>query len=167
MKKVLILLAMILVLSGCNTSVKEKPPLPNLNFSGNMSVTYNDFDLFCEIDNKLTSGCTITVVKPELISGLKMAVSDGNCTFSMGDISYDFDTSALENSEFATELYETFEQILTTTNVQKLENGNWKYSGNTSSGRFNLIQDTLTGFPISVTIPDADLYIKFSNMKSD
>lgn len=148
-------------------SAKETPPLPNLNFNGNISVTYNDFDLLCKIDNKLTSGCTITVVEPELISGLKMVVSSDNCTLSMGDISYDVGSPVFKNSEFATELSETFEQILTTTNVQKLENGNWLYSGNTSSGRFNLVQDNLTGFPVSVTIPDVGLYIKFSNMKSD
>ena len=163
----LVLLVAIFLLGGCGNTVKETPPLPDLNFCGNMSVTYNDCDLVCEIDNKVAAGCTVTVTKPELVSGLKMTVCDGNCTFSMGEISYELDSSFLMKTEFASELTETFEQILTTTNVHKLENGNWLYSGSTSAGKFNLVQDSLTGYPISVTIPDIDLYIKFSNMKSN
>lgn len=161
------LLTIIFFLGGCSASVKDTPPLPDLNFSGNISVTYNDFDLLCSIDNKIATGCTITVVEPELISGLKMTVEDGICTLSMGEITYDFDSSFFKTTEFASKLAETFEQILMTTNVQKLENGNWLYSGSTSSGKFNLIQDSLTGYPISVTIPEAELYIKFSDMKSN
>lgn len=167
MKKLFVLLVMIFLLGGCSAPVKDTPPLPDLNFSGNISVTYNDFDLLCRIDNKVATGCTITVVEPELISGLKMTVSEGICTFSMGEISYELDSSSLKKTEFASELTETFEQILTTTNVHKLENGNWLYSGSTSAGKFNLIQDSLTGYPISVTIPDIELYIKFSDMKSN
>ena len=167
MKKLFVLLVMIFILGGCSIPVKDTPPLPDLNFSGNMSVTYNDFNLVCKIDNKLATGCTVTVVEPELISGLKMTVNEGDCTFSMGDISYGIDSSFLKKTEFASKLTETFDQILITTNVHKLENGNWLYSGSTSSGKFNLVQDSLTGYPISVTIPDADLYIKFSDMKSN
>lgn len=167
MKKLLVLLVVIFLLGGCSTSVKETPPLPDLNFCGNISVTYNNFDLICKIDNKVATGCTVTVTQPELISGLKMTVSDGNCTFSMGDISYELDSSFLMKTEFASKLTETFEQILATTNVHKLENGNWLYSGSTSAGKFNLVQDALTGYPISVTIPEIDLYIKFSDMKSN
>ncbi len=162
-----VLLIVILFLGGCSVPVKDTPPLPDLNFSGNISVTYNDFDLICSIDNKVATGCTITVVEPELISGLKMTMNEGNCTFSMGDISYELDSSFLKKAEFASKLAETFEQILTTTDVHKLENGNWLYSGRISSGKFNLVQDSLTGYPISVTIPEIDLYIKFTNMKSN
>ncbi len=167
MKKLLVLLVVIFILGGCSASVKDTPPLPDLNFSGNISVTYNDFDLLCKIDNKVAVGCTVTVVEPELISGLKMTVSEGNCTLSMGDISYELDSSFFKKTEFASKLTETFEQILTTTNVHKLESGNWLYSGSISTGKYNLVQDSLTGYPISVTIPEIDLYIKFSDMKSN
>ena len=160
------LLVVIFLLGGCSTSVKEAPPLPDLNFSGNISVTYNGFNLLCEIDNSVANGCTVTVVEPELISGLRMSVFDGSCSISMGDISYQLDSSVLDKTEFLSKLTETFQQILTTTNVHKLENGNWLYSGSTSAGKFNLLQDSLTGYPISVTIPEIDLFIKFNNLKS-
>lgn len=167
MKKVLVLFAFILLLGGCGVQKKSTPPLPDLNFSGNISVTYNDFDLVCSIENKLASECVITVLEPELISGLKMVVKDGNCSLKLGDISYDIDSSALKNTEFASTLVEAFEQILTTSTYQKLESGNWLYSGQTSIGEFNLVQDGITGYPVTLRIPESDLFIKFSNMKSN
>ena len=166
MKKLLLLLLVIPVLSGCSMNVKKTPPLPDLNFSGNISVTYNNFDLLCSIENKLASECTVTVLEPELVSGLQIVSVNGKCSFRLGEIVYDVDTSVMKRTEFVTTLIEVFEQTLKTTTVSELENGNWMYKGQTSLGEFTMIQDGKTGYPLSLRVPDSDLYIKFSNMKS-
>ncbi len=108
----------------------------------------------------------ITVSEPSLLSGLQMVVKNGNCTLRMGEISYEINSSVLKNTEFASTLTQAFEQILSTSTCEKLENGNWLYTGQTNIGRFNLVQDGETGYPLSLRVPESDLYIKFSNMKS-
>lgn len=96
-----------------------------------------------------------------------MVVKGGNCTFKLGNIAYNVDSSLMKKTEFASTITETFEQILTTTTYEKLENGNWLYTGQTNSGKFTLVQDSVSGYPISIRVPDSDLFIKFSNMKSN
>lgn len=141
--------------------------MPDLNFSGNISVTYNKFDLLCSIENNLASECVITVLEPELISGLKIVAENGKCSFRLGEIVYDIDSSVMKRTEFVSILTETFEQILKTTTVSELENGNWLYRGQTSLGEFSMVQDGATGYPVTIRVPDSDLLIKFSNMKSN
>lgn len=167
MKKVLLLLLVISVLSGCSANVKKTPPLPDFNFSGNISVTYNNFDLLCSIENNLASECVITVIEPELISGLQIVSDKGKCTIRLGEIVYDVDSSVMKRTEFVSTLIEAFEQTLKTTTVSALENGNWLYRGHTSLGEFTMVQDGVTGYPVTIRVPESDLYIKFSNMKSN
>lgn len=164
MKKVFLLsLAFIILFCGCSRSKSiSAPPIPNLNFSGTINVTYKDYDIECYIENSLETGCKIKILKPELLSGIEIKAVDGVCSLSLGDISYDIDTSKLRETEFVTPLAEVFENVLKTTAYEKLENGNWRYTGQTSYGEFVLIQDESTGYPISLEIPKIELYINFS-----
>ena len=57
--------------------------------------------------------------------------------------------------------------VINTTTYSKLENGFWKYTGQTGIGEFVLLQDGETGYPVSLEIPDADLSVKFRNIKSN
>lgn len=167
MKKLFIFLLCIFMFSGCTHKNNSAPPVPDLNFCGDISVTYKNYTLECEIDNKIASGCVITVKKPALISGLSMTVKDGTCTFYMGDISYEVDPETMKKTEFATSLSEALKNVLNTTTYEKLENGYWKYTGQTQLGKFILLQDSESGYPVSLRIPDTDLHVKFSNMKSN
>ncbi len=154
-------------MSGCSANTKKTPPLPDLNFSGNISVTYNKFDLLCSIENNLASECVITVLEPDLISGLQIVSDNGKYSFRLGEIVYDVDSSMMKKTEFVATITETFEQILKTTTVSELENGNWLYKGQTNSGEFTMVQDGVTGYPVTIRVPDSDLFIKFSNMRSN
>jgi len=167
LKKVLILLMFILLFGGCAREKTATPPVPELNFKGDISVTYNNYTLECSIENNLANSCEITVKEPCLLSGLKMIVKGGNCKLEMGKVSYEFDPAALKHTEFATSLSEALTNVLNTTKYSQLENGMWKYTGQTEIGQFTLLQDGETGYPISLKIPDADLSVKFKNMKSD
>ncbi|MBQ7957321.1 MAG: hypothetical protein IJ279_04715 [Clostridia bacterium] len=153
-------------MGGCSSIKKDVPPVPDLNFSGNIKVTYNKNTVECKIENKLGVHCIITVVKPELISGLTMTVKDGNCTLSMGEVFYDFDSEKLQQTEFATYISKALSDVLNTTTYEKMENGYWKYTGKTENGKFILLQDSQTGYPVSLRIPDMDLYVKFEDMKA-
>ncbi len=140
--------------------------MPELNFKGNISVTYNNFDLVCSVENKIASECVVTVVEPELLKGLKIIVKDGVCTFKLGNISYDLDPSLVKQTEFVSSFAEIFEEVLRTTTCEKLENGNWLFTGQTSVGKFTLVQDAVTGYPKSLRIPGSNLFVEFSGMKS-
>lgn len=165
MKRILVLLLCLFLLGGCSLEKSIAPPIPDLNFSGNISVTYNNYEIECIIDNKIASECVLTVTKPELLSGLTMTVKDSDCTLKLGSIEYKIDSETLKQTQFASSLAEAFKNVLSTTTYEKLENGNWQYTGQTSVGKFTLVQDSLSGYPITLRIPDADLYVKFSNMK--
>ncbi len=161
------MLLILLQFCGCVALKKETPPIPDLNFSGNINVTYNNFELECTVDNKIASGCVVTVTKPELISGLTMTVENGNCVFKFGKVEYAVNSSLMKQTEFVTSFAEALKNVLNTTTYEKLENGNWQYVGQTSAGKFIIVQDSESGYPVSLRIPDANLYVKFSNMKSN
>lgn len=166
MKKVLLFALCFLVLGGCSLSQNDRPPVPNLNFNGDITVTYKKCTLECEIENRLGVNCVITVCKPHIISGLKLIVEDGECTFEMGDVSYKIDPEQMEQTDFATHLVEALSDVLSTATYEKLDNGYWKYTGNTEKGKFILLQDAESGYPASLRIPDMDLHVTFENMRS-
>ncbi len=159
------MLLLLFTLSGCSAkTVNKTPPIPDFNFSGNISVTYNNFNTRCKIENKLEVGCVITVESPELLSGLQMKVKNGECTINYGDVSVDLSNDILKKTEFASSLVQSFEKALVTTRCEKLENGNWRYIGEIESGEFVLIQDAASGYPLALEIPEIDLNVQFSNM---
>ncbi len=156
----------IFLFSGCDVHDKVSVPVPDLNFVGNISVTYNKFNMTCKIENSLADKCTVTVMKPELISGLRIVFKEGVCTLELGDISYDLDDKFTENTEFVSLFSESVKKILETTEYEKLENGNILFTGMSEKGKFFLLQDAETGYPVSFRIPQAGLAITFSDMKS-
>lgn len=145
---------------------ESSPPIPNFNFTGNISVTYNSFDMNCKIENSLADKCVLTVIEPKLLAGLTMIFKDGVCTFKLGDISYDIDSSFTERAEFVSVFAESVKKVLNSAEYEKLENGNWLYTGMSDIGKFLLVQDSSSGYPVSFRIPEAGLSITFSNMKS-
>ncbi len=153
--------------SGCAANKNAvTPPIPNLNFSGDINVEFNKINIECKIENRIDSGCKLTVLKPELISGLVIFVRNSNCTFKIGDIEYEVNSSVLKDTEFAVSISEAFANVLTTTEYAKNNEGNWRYTGKTTVGNFVFVQDSTSGYPISLEIPNKKLYVTFSNMKS-
>jgi len=160
------LLALVILLGGCGVIKESTPPIPDLNFTGNISVTYNNFDMNCKIENIIADKCIVSVIEPELLSGLTMTLKEGICTFNLGDVSYEIDSSFAENVEFLYVFTESVKKILNSAEYEKLENGNWLYTGMSDWGKFLLVQDKTSGYPVSFRIPEAGLSITFSNMKS-
>ncbi len=154
---------MIILLGGCGAE-KNTPPLPDLNFTGNISVTYNNFDMKCTIENVLADKCTVTVTEPEILSGLTVCFENGVSTFSFQDIVYNIDPSLSQRVEFVSVFSESVKKILSSSEYKKLENGNWLYTGVSDFGKFLLVQDITSGYPISFRIPEAGLSITFSDM---
>lgn len=160
------LLVSLIFLGGCGAVKQSSPPVPDFNFIGNISVTYNNFDMKCKIENIIADRCVVSVAEPELLSGLTMTLKDGICTFSLDNIYYEIDSSVAERVEFLSAFTESVKQILSSAEYEKLENGNWLYSGNSAWGKFLLVQDSVSGYPVSFRIPESGLSIIFSNMKS-
>lgn len=158
------LLMVIVLLGGCGLT-NNTPPIPDLNFSGNISVTYNNFNVRCRIDNVLADRCTVTVTEPEILSGFTVQFKDGVSTFSYKDLNYDIDPSLSQQVEFVSMFSESVKKILGSSEYKKLENGNWLYSGMSDYGKFFLVQDSSNGYPVSFRIPDAKLSVTFSDMK--
>lgn len=165
MKKALVVLICLLFLNGCSLKSKEVPPIPNLNFTGNMSISYKYYSMECTVVSNLASGLYVTVVRPEILSGLKLYVENGICKIEYGSVSYNLDPDMLLQTDFVTYVSEAFESIKDSTSYTKLDNSYWKYTGKIKSGEFIFLQDAVTGYPVSLRIPDADLTIKFNNIK--
>lgn len=161
-----LLILIIFLFSGCSAHDENLVPVPDLNFIGNISVTYNNFNMTCEIENYLADKCTITVVKPELLSGLVVVLKDGVCTLELGDISYELNEQFLTKTEFVSLFSSSLKKVLETAEYEKMENGNILFTGISEKGKFFLLQDSVTGYPVSFRIPQAGLIIKFSDMKS-
>lgn len=164
MKKLLVLLFVVVLFGGCGAE-KNIPPLPDLNFSGSISATYNNFNMKCSIDNILADRCTVTVIEPEILSGFTVHFKNGVSTLSFKDVVYDIEPSLNQRVEFVSIFSESIKKVLVSSEYKKLENGNWLYTGVCDYGKFLLVQDSESGYPLSFRIPEAGLSITFSNMK--
>ncbi len=159
------LLVLVIFFSGCSSDKLSSPPIPDLNFEGNISITYNDYNLKCSIKNSLSTGCEIVVNEPEILRGFSFLVIDGVCTVKFDDLTFEFDSNVNKN-ELANSVAESLTNILTTTNYEKTGDNNWKYIGTTSFGKFILVQDGVSGYPLSLSIPQINIEVIFENLKS-
>ena len=149
----------------CVSCKKEVPPIPDMNFSGNMTVSYKGIAMECVVKNDLSSGLTATIVKPELISGLTLNVINGVSKIEYGSVSYELNSEKILQTDFVTYLSDVLASVVNTTTYTKLDNSYWKYTGKIKSSEYILLQDSETGYPASLRISDVDLTIKFSNME--
>ncbi len=165
MKRSIAFLLSIFILITCCACKKEVPPIPDVNFSGNMTVTYKKVAMECKVTNDRSAGLSVIILKPELISGLTLRVVNGVSKIEYGSVSYELGSDKTLQTDFVAYLSDVLTSVVNTTTYTKLDNSYWKYTGKIKSTEYILLQDSVTGYPVSLRIPDIDLTIKFSNMK--
>lgn len=131
-----------------------------------MIVSYKNSTVECKVVNDISSGLLVEIIKPELISGLVLSVENGISKIKYGNVSYELDYEKMLQTDFITYLSGALSDVVNTTTYMKLDNSYWKFTGKINSYEYIFLQDSATGFPVSIRIPKVDLTIKFSNMKS-
>ncbi len=160
MKKVfaVYLLIVLFVLSGCK--IKEYTPVIPISFTNDVEVYTGDFSFSCEIcktEQSVTALVTNTNAK-----GMSMTYDGANLSFTYNDFSYDLDGSKFEKNNIAIVIFEVFDYINKTEdlNAKKLDEG-YRYDGKISIGNFTLIQNDDNSFR-SIEIKECDYKIIFA-----
>ena len=157
MKKVAPLLLILLLLSGCK--VKNYTPEIPLTINQNVKVTSGDFSYECEIC-KTESDVSVTVNSTSA-KGMTMTYDGENLSFSYADFTYDINGKNFEKQNPAIVVYEVFDYINSTEqlNAKKIDNG-FKYEGKISLGDFILIQNEDNSLSV-LTMRNIDYKIEF------
>ncbi|MGN1420131.1 MAG: hypothetical protein ACI4XC_01295 [Eubacterium sp.] len=159
MKKILPLFLAFLLLAGCK--VKDYTPEIPVSFEQNAEVTVGDFTYTCRIC-KIEEEVVVSVTSTSA-ENMIMRYNGQNLTFLYEDFSYDIDGSNFERENIAIVIYEAFDYITNTQelNVRKIDSG-FKYEGKISCGDFILIQNDDNSFD-SLTLRNGELSVKFKD----
>ncbi|MDD6619904.1 MAG: hypothetical protein PUE75_02275 [Eubacteriales bacterium] len=159
MKKIVPLFLVFLLLAGCK--VKNYTPEIPASFEQNAVVTSGDFSYSCRICKSEEE--VVVSVTSTSAENMIMRYNGERLTFLYDDFSYDIDGSNFERENVAIVIYETFEYINNTQelNVRKIESG-FKYEGKISCGEFILIQNDDNSFN-SLALRNGELSIDFAN----
>ncbi|MGN0521579.1 MAG: hypothetical protein ACI4IQ_02950 [Eubacterium sp.] len=138
MKKALPLIFVFLLFAGCQ--IKDYTPEMPVTFKQNVTVTSGDFSYDCEICKNESNVC-VTVLSTSA-KGLVMTYDGTILNFNYSDFSYDIDGRNFEKTNPAIAVYEVFDYINNTAelNAKKIDGG-FKYEGSVSLGDFILIQN--------------------------
>lgn len=134
------------------------PEIP-LTLEQNVKVTSGDFIYDCKIC-KTQENVSVTVLST-LAAGMTMTYDGDKLSFSYCDFMYDVDGKNYENKNPAIVLYEVFDYINSTEqlNAKKIDSG-FKYEGKISLGDFILIQKDDNSFS-NLTMRNTDYKIEF------
>ncbi len=160
MKRIIPLsLILLLLLSGCK--VKNYTPEIPLTLEQNVKVTSGEFSYDCIIC-KTESAVSVTVDSTSA-KGMVMTYDGKTLTFDFADFSYDINGRNFEKRNPAIVLYEVFDYINSTEqlNAKKIDGG-FKYEGKISLGDFILIQNDDNSFS-ALTMRGVDYKIEFIN----
>ncbi len=158
MKKIFpVFILICFLLSGCK--VKEYTPVIPVSFTKDIVVYSGDFSFTCEIcKTEKTVAATITNTNAK---GMKMTYDGDILSFYYDDFSYDLDGSKFEKNNIAIVIYEVFNYIENTQdmNAKKLDDG-YRYDGKISIGNFTLIQNDDNSLK-SLEIKECDYRVEF------
>ncbi|MGN1329430.1 MAG: hypothetical protein ACI4V4_07000 [Eubacterium sp.] len=159
MKKILPLFLVFLLFAGCK--VKDYTPEIPLSFEQNAVVTSGDFSFSCRICKSEEE--VVVSVTSTSAENMIMRYNGQKLTFLYDDFSYDIDGSNFERENIAIVIYEVFDYISSTQelNVRKIESG-FKYEGKISCGDFILIQNDDNSFE-SLALRNGELSVEFTN----
>ncbi|MGN1124298.1 MAG: hypothetical protein ACI4RR_08145 [Eubacterium sp.] len=152
------LFALIFVcLSGCK--VKNYTPEIPASFEQSVTVSDGDFSYECEACRK-DGIVTITVLDTNA-KGMVMSYNGKSLNLRYNQLSYDIDAKRFEKSNPAIVIYELFDYIENTQdmNVRKIDSG-FKYEGRISSGSFILLQNEDNSFD-TLSFKTNDIVYKF------
>lgn len=157
MKKILPILLVFLLLTGCK--VKSYTPEIPVSFEQNAVVAWGDFSYTCRICKSEEE--VVVCVTSTSAENMIMRYNGEKLNFLYDDFSYDIDGSNFERENIAIVIYEAFDYILNTQelNVRKIDTG-FKYEGKISCGDFILIQNDDNSFS-SLTLRNGELSVEF------
>ena len=160
-----ILSVIIVVLCFASCGKLASPPLPSLYFKSTATVVYKEYTIKCTIQNTQEGVCTIEIIEPKELNGLKIIYKDNTCSVKMGSLSFSKDLSEIPQTAFGSALMDCLNKLMTTENLfySKNDDGNWLWKGTVAAGEFEVLQDGKTGYPLSVEIKNIDLKITFSD----
>lgn len=158
--KILILPLVFLLFSGCTSKKAVEPVLNNINFSA--MITYNDAEFECYVEI-LDGNFTSTVVKPETIKDFTLRFNSDGVTAEYLGITYTPETHCMPSTAAVQILYDIINDVSKQglTAYCKEENCTINRYINDYAYSFEF---SPSGLPISLSIDDLDLEIKFNNV---
>lgn len=139
MKKIFpVFCIMLIFLSGCK--IKEYTPVIPETFKNDVTVYTGDFSFTCEICK--TEQSVAALVTNTAAKGMTMTYDGNRLLFAYDDFSYDIDGSRFEKNNAAIVVFEVFDYISKTDqlNAKKIDGG-YRYDGKISIGNFTMLQN--------------------------
>lgn len=156
MKKLIFSLCLALLLVGCTAG--QNTPIVFDDYKLDAAYTVGDFSFDCRViyhDSVVTFVPTSTKA-----SGMHITCDGATVTYDRNGMVRSFDTKAVSPFNPALVLYQVFSS-LSTASADRVENC-YHLTGKTSIGDYSLIL-SLDGYPLSLTVPNADISVDFAN----
>ena len=158
MKRLFVLSLVFFLLCGCENPKTVIPIMQSISFTAD--VQYGD-DNYQADANVRDDNLNLVVRRPEYIDGLTLNINKNGATASYKGISYPLDISSQPQGAMAQVLY----NVLSDVSGKQLNCGeeNCEINGKVDNYSYTFVFSP-SGLPISLTVDEINLLVKFSNV---
>ncbi|MCL2086189.1 MAG: hypothetical protein FWH05_01170 [Oscillospiraceae bacterium] len=159
---------MLWIVSGCGSNFGFD--INNLQmdkaYSFNAQINYNEMSAAAYFERFSQGRWNVNLTEPYELQGISLYFKDDMAKATFAGITVDL-SHLPEISTIAEKLIDTLENAIASEGTQAIRAGDTiEIMGMTQFGGYKLVLDSKTKLPVSVVVPDNNLRITFSNVKT-
>lgn len=133
------------------------------SFEAEAQLTAGEFKAQAHITRRGFGDITLDFSAPQSLAPLTVSIGEGGFSLKYNELTYG---GAVPESLTLKELLGIFDKTVDLDSLRVTEeSGQWKYSGEISGKKFELLQSAETGLPVRVSLPEAGVSLTLSEVK--
>ena len=160
-----VLAALMLLLTGCRPAKYAQPQ--TVDFSCNIEATYRDLAVEATLTRYGAGTLVLAFEQPDTLRGLTARWDGEAVTLSLYGLEFTADLPSVPESALGNELVAALDAALRGEGEQQCENGVLTLCGSTSSGEFTATFDAESGLPLTLSMPQVLLTVRFSEWNTE
>lgn len=141
---------------------KYPAPVPEC-FEAEAELTAGEFKAQAHITRRGFGDITLDFTSPQSLAPLTVSIGEGGFSLKYNNLTY---SGEVPESLSVKELLGIFDKTVDLDSVRVTKDGGgWKYSGEISGRKFELLQSNENGLPVSVSLPEAGAALTLSEVK--
>lgn len=148
-------------MTGCSPQ-KAAPPVTT-DFTCAIRATYGDMAVAGTLTRQTAGTLQLAFTEPDTLDGLTVSWDGELVTLEMLGMTFDVDPGAVPESALGNELIAVMDAAMRSKMEGVVENDRQTFEGSGENGAYTLVCDRETGHPLSLSVPQLDLYAEFSD----
>ncbi len=151
----------LLTMTGCRRAKPAAEPVGAF-FSCRVQAEYRDMAVEGTLEREAAGTLAVTFSQPETLAGLRACWNGETVELSWHGLSFSMDPDTVPEGALGEELLAVWDATVRGEGERTRQNGNTVIAGEGANGRYELVCDAETGWPLSLSVPALPLQATFS-----